>query len=60
MKSLCELCGYVVRGDHYSLEDCNETGRGVVLHKRCCERLEGARQSLHVPRVLMSLSGVIS
>ena len=38
----CELCGAPValsRLDHFSLVDCNETGRGVTLHESCCDSL---------------------
>ena len=48
----CERCGRAVRGIHFSLPDCNETGFGVVLHRACArheqtEALElGVRQAL--------------
>jgi hypothetical protein len=34
----CERCRRAVRGQHYSLPNCNETGKGVTLHRACAAR----------------------
>jgi hypothetical protein len=34
----CEFCGKNAGPDYYSLPDCNETGRGVTLCKRCAAK----------------------
>jgi len=40
----CENCGKPVAPDkYYSLEDCNETGIGVILHKECIEEFKNKR-----------------
>jgi len=31
----CEKCGKSAGADYYSLPDCNETGEGVCLCKKC-------------------------
>lgn len=41
----CENCGKPVAPDkYYSLEDCNETGVGVVLHKECIAKFTKKRK----------------
>lgn len=44
----CELCGKSVGEDYYSLSWTNEApfhGRGLVLHEKCADVLEGAGKS---------------
>lgn len=35
----CEECGRSTGANYYSLTDCNETGKGLILCKGCEKRL---------------------
>jgi hypothetical protein len=35
---VCEACGKHIGADYYSALDCNETGFGLVLCKKCVEK----------------------
>ena len=62
MRPQCELCGYVITEDkHFSLADCNDTGIGVVLHRRCEQRLVAARRAgWDVVKFLTVIAGLAS
>lgn len=45
MRFRCELCGYLTKpSNHYSVRNCNDTGLGVSMHKRCALAVEYAME----------------
>lgn len=39
----CEYCGKGCGAEYYSAANCNETGKGLVLHEKCVEKFEAAQ-----------------
>lgn len=39
----CEECGRPTGANYYSLPDCNETGKGLVLCKKCEQQLRESK-----------------
>jgi transcription elongation factor Elf1 len=44
---ICENCNKPIGASYFSLPDCDITGKGLILCKQCCKKLELIKNNIY-------------